>query len=358
MITGQGIKECLAQNYGLKIIQVSDSSLITRDLQFFDSLWYQCMKSYGKEDVSSLFADDHRDVSKTNPITLLNFIGGFDAPFSDVFGFKLVQSQILNDSLIIYQLDMGWMQIAMLYHRKANKLMRYESLNGFKLIKSRFKNITVCSISEVPKNELVNSYKQITKAMKDLGLNEDSFCSKDFILYSANNLKEAYAYVGGLEYVNFFIPGARYGGMGDPYNKVILSGIPRAVHVHELMHFAITFPCNGFVGEGLASYYGGVGAYPYDENLQNILKLVRSKGIHSFSEVMSLWRSEPYFNDVRGSYLLAAFMLDRIKKDFGQEKYRNFVRNCKTYEEMIASLEKLYILDSEKEVFDQLYWSN
>jgi hypothetical protein len=99
-----------AQNFGLKIIQVADSSSITQDLQRFDSLWYECMHRYGKSDVSNLFADHLQGISKTNPITLLNFISGIDMPFSDVFGFKLIHQQAYGDSVNMYQLDMGWMQ--------------------------------------------------------------------------------------------------------------------------------------------------------------------------------------------------------------------------------------------------------
>ena len=106
--------ETFAQSFGLKIISVSDSSVITKDLQIFDSLWFKCMSDYGRNDVSPLFADHHPGVSKTNPITLLNFITGFDIPFSNMFGFRLIYNQNLNDTINLYQLDMGWMQLAIL----------------------------------------------------------------------------------------------------------------------------------------------------------------------------------------------------------------------------------------------------
>lgn len=106
--------ETFAQSFGLKIISVSDSSVITKDLQIFDSLWFKCMSDYGRNDVSPLFADHHPGVSKSNPITLLNFISGFDIPFSNMFGFRLIYNQNLNDTVNLYQLDMGWMQLAIL----------------------------------------------------------------------------------------------------------------------------------------------------------------------------------------------------------------------------------------------------
>ncbi len=348
--------ETFAQSFGLKIISVSDSSVITKDLQIFDSLWFKCMSDYGRNDVSSLFADHHPGVSKTNPITLLNFISGFDIPFSNMFGFRLIYNQNLNDTVNLYQLDMGWMQMAVLYNSKQSKLMRFESLNSFNLIPHRYKNLTVFSSQKVEKKELAKSYNQMLSAVKELGLSADSFMKIPLILYSGPTLKDAYAYVGGLEYVNFFNPKAQFGGMGDPFNKVVLSGIPKPVHVHELLHFAIPFKCNYFVGEGLASLYGGIGATSYKENLPGVLAFIKSKDIHTFSDAMSLWRTSTYFNSIRGTYVLSAYMLDKIRKDFPRETYRNFVRNCKTDEEMINSLKELYKLDSEEALFNLIFY--
>ena len=344
-------REGRAQNFGLKIIQVADSSSITQDLQRFDSLWYECMHGYGKSDVSNLFADHLQGISKTNPITLLNFISGIDMPFSDVFGFKLIHQQAYGDSVNMYQLDMGWMQLAALYHRQEKKLMRFESLNIFKLIPNTYQILTVYTSTQIPKKELAKAYNQVIASMKELGSDIDSFKSKPLIIYSGATLKDAYGYVGGLEYVNFFNPGALHGGMGDPFNRVILSGIPKPVHVHEVLHFAITFPCNQFIGEGLASYYGGIGATPYDENKDVVLKMLKNKGASTFSSAMMLWRTEPQFNSLRANYVMAAMILERVKSDFNLDTYRNFVRHCRTDEEMVNSLKALYQLQSEEEVF-------
>jgi len=176
-----------AQSFGLKIIQVPDSSLITQDLQRFDSLWYDCMHGYGKKDVSNLFADPLDGVSKTNPITLLNFIGGIDMPFSDVFGFKLIHQQAYGDSVNLCQLDMGWMQLAALYHRQEKKLMRFESLNSFKLIPNPYQNLTVFASTQIPKKELAKAYNQVISTMKELGIDVDSFKSKPLTIYSGEH---------------------------------------------------------------------------------------------------------------------------------------------------------------------------
>ena len=349
------VTEFRAQSFGLKIIQVADSSSITQELQRFDSLWYDCMFGYGKKDVSNLFVDHLEGRSKTNPITLLNFITGIDMPFSDVFGFKLIHQQSFGDTVNMYQLDMGWMQLAALYHRKEKKLMRFESLNSFKLTQNTFQNLTLITSTQIPKKELAKAYNQVITSMKELGIDVDSFNSKPLTIYSGATLKDAYACIGGLEYVNFFNPGALHGGMGDPFNRVILSGIPKPIHVHEVLHFAITFPCNQFIGEGLASYYGGIGAKPYDENKDLVLNILKSKETITFSSAMRLWRSEPEFNALRGTYVMAAMVLERVKSDFNLDTYRNFVRHCRTDEEMINSLTALYQVKTEEEVFRLLF---
>ncbi len=344
-----------SQNFGLKILQVSDSSSIDQHLVKFDSLWYTCMQKYGKKDVSTLFADNTKGTSKTHPITLLNFISGIDAPLSDVFPFKLIHKGSMNDSVMLYQLDMGWMQLATLYHVKQQKLLRFESFNMFNLIPNVYQNLTVYSTSTIPKKELLNSYRQVTDAMKILGIDPITFTSKNIIIYSGATLKDAYSFVGGLEYVNFFNPGAQFGGMGDPYNRVILSGIPKPIHVHELLHFAINFQCNYFVGEGLASYFGGIGEKSYNSNLTQVLKILKEQNVHTFSESLNLWMRVPYFNAIRGNYVMSAHMLACVQRDFNQKTFQEFVRNCTTNEQMIASLKTLYKFDTEEAVFNHFF---
>jgi hypothetical protein len=345
-----------AQTFGLKVLSISDSSLITKDLRLFDSMWHCCLSNYGKKDVSNLFADSAPTVSKTNPITLLNFITGIDVPLFDVFGFKLVNSQILNDSILLYHLDMGWLQLAIPFNRIKKKLMRFESINFFDLNKFRYKNLTVYSMDPVKQKDLDAAFKKIVQTAKEIDINIDSFIKREIVIYSGRTIKESYSYVGGLEYVNYFNKGSIYGGMGDPFNNLILSGIPKPIHIHELLHFLITFPCNQFIGEGLASYYGGIGATSYTNNLQKVLKIIKKKDIHSFTDLNILWRTDNYFNSVRGTYILAAFMLSKIKKEFNLKTYRNFVRHCQTDSDMIINLKDLYQVDSEKVLFDKLFW--
>ena len=347
-----------AQTFGLKVLSISDSTMITKDLRLFDSIWHCCLSNYGKNDVSNLFDDSAQTVSKTNPITVLNFITGIDVPLSDVFGFKLVNSQILNDSILLYQLDMGWMQLAIPFNRIKKKLMRFESLNLFHLNKFSYKNLTVYSMDELKQKNLAFAFEKIVQTAKELDINIDSFLNQEIVIYSGRTIKESYSYVGGLEYVNYFNKGSIYGGMGDPYNNVILSGIPNPIHVHELLHFLIKFPCNHFIGEGLASYYGGIGATSYTTNLQEVLKIIKNKEVHSFTDINTLWRTDNYFNNVRGGYILAAYILSKIKKEFNLKTYRNFVRHCQTDSDMIIHLKDLYKVDSEKVLFDKLFWEN
>ena len=141
-----------------------------------------------------------------------------------------------------------------------------------------------------------------------------------------------------------------YGKLGRRWNVD-----PKPIHVHEVLHFAITFPCNQFIGEGLASYYGGIGAKPYDENKDEVLDMLKRKKTSTFSSAMQLWRTEPQFNALRATYVMAAIILERVKSDFNLDTYRNFVRHCRTDEEMINSLMALYEIKTEEEVFRHLF---
>jgi len=107
---------------------------------------------------------------------------------------------------------------------------------------------------------------------------------------------------------------------------------------------------NQFIGEGLASYYGGIGATPYDENKDVVLKMLKNNGASTFSSAILLWRTEPQFNTLRANYVIAAIILDRVKSDYNLDTYRNFVRHCRTDEEMVNSLKALYQLQSEEEI--------
>ena len=344
-----------SQNFGLRIISVTDSSQITQELQRFDSLWYRCIQDYGKKDVSPLFTGNSSSISKTNPITVLNFITGIDVPLNYVFPFKFVKSITVNDTVTIYQLDMGWMQLALPFHRSQQKLMRFESLNNFHLRKFQYKNIVVYSLEEVTNKDLVIAYNRIVFAAKEMGVDLKKFNSAIHTIYSSNSIAESYAYVGGLQIASFFYPGTRYGGMGDPFNNVILSGISTPVHVHELLHFVIDFPCNLFINEGLASYYGGISSGSYETNLKSVLGILAKTNINTFQGLYDLQISNASFNSVRGLYVLSAYLLNQVKKDFGIKQYQLFIRNCKTEQEMIDSLKALYKQNSEQAVFNYFF---
>ncbi len=344
-----------AQNFGLRILSVSDSSQINQEMKLFDSLWFHCIQDYGRKDISPLFTAMPKSVSNTNPITVLNFITGIDVPLNYVFPFKFVKRQSVNDSISVYQLDLGWMQMAIPLNLSQKKIMRFESLNNYGLKKCEYKNLTIYSQEEISRREVGQAYNRLAFSAKELGVDLGKFQSKSYTLYSANSIAEAYAYVGGLQYASFFFPGSRYGGMGDPFNQVILSGISTPVHVHELLHFVIDFPCNLFINEGLASYYGGVSSVNYQTNLKFVLDKVTASNVHTFQGLFELQISDASFNAVRGLYVMSAFLLDQVKKDIGITKFKQFIRNCKTDQEMIDSLKLLYHLNSEREVFDHFF---
>jgi hypothetical protein len=83
--------------------------------------------------------------------------------------------------------------------------------------------------------------------------------------------------------------------------------------------------------------------------------MLKRKKTSTFSSAMQLWRTEPQFNALRATYVMAAIILERVKSDFNLDTYRNFVRHCRTDEEMINSLMALYETKTEEEVFRHLF---
>ncbi len=346
------------QNYGLKIVIVKDSSTIDSDLKNFDSVWNNCMAEYGKNDVSKYFLNPHTSIqSKSHPITVLNFITGIDYPFNMVFPFRMVNKVDVNDSLKMYQLDMGWMHISILFHSKFKKLVQVSDINYFNLKTYYYKNLTIYSDQKtMDMRSVQQSYNDVLNAMDDLGIERDSFLKKHFTIYSANTLSEVYRYVGGLEYVNYFNQQSRFGGMGDPFNNILLSGVERPIHTHELVHFAVNFQTNRFIGEGIASLYGGVGIESYQSKIPKAVELMVKYNIHSFKDLNEK-SFIPEINSNRVPYVLSAHLLNSIKLRFrNKETFRKFVRSCKTDEQMISSLMELLNAPSEETVFLWIFY--
>ncbi len=349
---------CLfGQEYGLKILSVKDFSYITEDMRNFDSVWYQCMSKYGHEDVSHYFHFPLHKTSSTHPLTSLNFIDGFDAPLSDAFYFKLVKTQRFNDTLHLYHMDMGWMQMAVYFDVKNLKLIPFEQVDPFHLQKCKYKNLTVYYLDRaVDKKQVEKAYADLVKSVTEMGVKAENFTNREFVVYSANSIADSYRLIGSLEFYNYFDAKGITGGMSDPHNNVILSGVRKPIHTHELIHLVVDFKSNRFVGEGLASLYGGIGAEPYQDKLAIAIGYLKKNNIHSFAELFQeKFFYDTEFNTNRVEYALAALMLEKVRQQFGLVKYQAFIRKCKTNDEMIESLMDLFQMKTEEALFEYLY---
>lgn len=342
-----------SQTIKLKVVTLSDSSFITEDLKSFDSVFYHCLTNYGKQECAHSFLYPQRNAK--HPVTCFNFIDGIDVSLNMVFEFKMVSETVVRDSLKSYLLDLGWMQFSMLYHPKYKKLVQFTDVNYWDLKHFSFKNLDIYTeATQLDTQSCKQTMDKIYFALNDIGIEKDSFNHKNYVIYSAKNLRDAERYIGGLYPQNYFNLNSIYGGMADPFQSVVLSGVNSTLHTHELLHLAIPLKVNKFIGEGLATYYGGTGNYQYQELVPYVIKKLQEYHIQSFEELF-LAKMDQEFVAKRGGYVVAAYLLNKVKSDFGLTVYREFLRSSDTQFHMIEFLKNQYNIQSEQLLFKTIY---
>ncbi|MBS3914570.1 MAG: hypothetical protein KG003_08725 [Bacteroidetes bacterium] len=350
------LQKANGQNYGLKIINVRDSLEIDSTVLKFDKCWYGLMSSYGT-DSAIYFSDCNICKDRKHPLISFNFIQGVDIPFHMAFNYNLIGKQKYTDSQYAFQLDLDWMQYSVLFNMKSLKISDFSDVNYYQWESRKYKNILIYHPSYFRINEkgLKKGYSRIKFAMKDLDLSLDSFYNQQIVSFSSFSFPDVDRYIGTLAQSNYFNIYAFYGGMADPYNRIVLSGISQPFHVHELLHFAIYLKTCNFIAEGLATYYGGTGKSGYKELSQKVRNTLQTNSIQTFE---AFWKfNNMDFGSMRGHYVVAALVLDKVKRDFGISKYREFVRSCTTQENMLTYLQLLYPNLNEQDLFQILIYN-
>jgi hypothetical protein len=342
-----------AQSSELKIIQVSDSTQITPELIKFDSLWYKCMSGYGKENVSNYFAKPVRHIQR--PLVAFNFIHGLDG-YLHLLSYKLVKSTDISSSLILYQLDLGWMHYTVVYNKELGKIGQLSDFNFFNHFTTKYKNITVHSMQAFTDTvQIQNAYNKTIHAIKDIGVDTSFFINKQIDVFYDQTIIGSERLIGALYPTKYFAPNSSFGGMGDPYTQTVLSGVSNKIHTHELIHLAnpINESLFGFISEGIATYYGGTGISDYNEHLLEIIDILKIQKINSF-DLLFKTAVQGRFEDLRGNYILAAHLLHQIKSQFGVRTYQRFISASKNQDEMMRMLKQLYNTEDQV-IFDRIY---
>lgn len=155
-----------AQSQDLQIIQVRDSSLLTNSLIQFDSIWNQCMIGYGVNDISQHFI--HLPKHPKKPITALNFVDGLDGYYNQAFNYKLDRAIKIDSNQTLYQLNLDWMQLAIIHDVTTNKIGQICDFNYLKSYKTTYKNLTVYTETPtVDTNQLKQAYDLTIKALNE-----------------------------------------------------------------------------------------------------------------------------------------------------------------------------------------------
>lgn len=343
-----------AQTPEFKIIKVSDSSQITPELIQFDSIWYHCMKGYGTKDLSRYFEYPVR--SYTNPIIALNLLNGVEG-YYHLLNYELQSPIDIKNHLRLYKLNLGWMQLAIVYNTVTNKIGQTFDFNWFETTKIEYRNLCVFSGTNfINAPEIKKSLDLTMAACKEIGVDTNYFLSKNIHIFQEPTIIAAERLIGTLFPTKYFSENSTYGGMADPYTQTIISGVGNKIHTHELIHLAN--PLNDslfrFISEGIATYYGGTGIANYTDHLPEVIELLKTQNITSFN---SLFQKplEGKFNVLRGNYILAAYLLNYVKSQFGIQIYQHFIQSCTNQETMLRELMRLHHHDEDSIIFAKIY---
>ena len=145
----------------------------------------------------------------------------------------------------------------------------------------------------------------------------------EFDYFVANNARDIVE-IWGYEYMNrMFIPN-QTGGVASVRNKIIYSGNNSEYYPHELVHlytYNLVPKSNHFwIGEGIATYFGGSSGYTLDEHLEKLRLFLNENPEFDLSDIDALNTTIPngeYKTDFR--YVIGGFLMKQVYEKYGIE---------------------------------------
>ncbi|WP_196893964.1 hypothetical protein [Aureivirga marina] len=143
-----------------------------------------------------------------------------------------------------------------------------------------------------------------------------------FVANSARDIVDVWGY----EYmVKMYIP-EQTGGVASINNKMIYSGNNSEYYPHELVHL-YTYQIaprdyHFWIGEGIATFYGGSGGKSLDWHLEKLKKFLAENPDYDLSDIDKLAKQIPngeYMTDFR--YVLGGFLMKKIYEKYGVEGF-------------------------------------
>ncbi|WP_196887429.1 hypothetical protein [Aureivirga sp. CE67] len=147
----------------------------------------------------------------------------------------------------------------------------------------------------------------------------------EFDYFVANSAREIVE-VWGYEYMSkMYIP-AQTGGVASITNKIIYAGNNSEYYPHELVHiytFALVPKDYHFwIGEGIATFYGGSGGNSLDWHLGKLKKFLAENPDYDLSDIDKLGIQIPngeYQTDFR--YVIGGFLMKKIYEKYGVQGF-------------------------------------
>lgn len=143
----------------------------------------------------------------------------------------------------------------------------------------------------------------------------------EFDYFVANNARDIVD-IWGYEYVKrMYIP-IQTGGVASVHNKLIYSGNNSEYYPHELVHL-YTFDLvpkdyHFWIGEGIATFYGGSGGYTLDWHLEKLRVFLETNPDFDLSDIDKLNTQIPngeYKTDFR--YVIGGFLMKKVYEKYG-----------------------------------------
>ena len=130
------------------------------------------------------------------------------------------------------------------------------------------------------------------------------------------------------------------GGLAD-YGDIVFSGNHSEFYTHEIVHVYTNnlFPrIINFIDEGMATYIGGSGGFPYEWHRKKLYKFVVENPEHDFSAHMDSYERLYFEDETSIPYLTAALICERTHRIYGRAGLIMFLNNTG---ELWASLEQV-----------------
>lgn len=186
--------------------------------------------------------------------------------------------------------------------------------------------------------------------------NEFNTRPMEFDYFVANNARDIVD-IWGYEYMKrMYIPN-QTGGIASVHNKLIYSGNNSEYYPHELVHLytydLVPKDYHFWIGEGIATFYGGSGGYSLDWHLEKLKTFLSENPNYDLSDIDKLDTEIPngeYKTDFR--YVIGGFLMKKVYEKYSVEGLMDALQitggNAKEFHKSGSSNEDFFNFLNEK----------